>query len=106
VLNLEWRESEGPAVKAPAHRGFGMQMLSRAVDQFGGTIETIFAPTGLVCKLSAEVGESTLQSPSNSPHQNLSGKEFTVSDRKSLDLNCDAGVRARPTQNVGKGCHA
>lgn len=56
-LNLEWRESGGPAVGTPTKTGFGRRLLSRALDQFGGTVETIFEPTGLICKLSATLPE-------------------------------------------------
>jgi two-component sensor histidine kinase len=48
-LDLEWRESDGPIITAPTGRGFGMRLLSRALDQFGGTVETTFEPTGLIC---------------------------------------------------------
>jgi two-component sensor histidine kinase len=59
-LNIEWRESGGPIVAAPTHRGFGMRLLSRALDQFNGTVETSFASTGLVCKMSVTLPEATL----------------------------------------------
>jgi len=52
-LNLEWRETNGPFVTAPTHRGFGLRLLPRALDQFDGSIETRFEPTGLVCTLEA-----------------------------------------------------
>jgi two-component sensor histidine kinase len=58
-LNLEWRESNGPIVTPPTHRGFGVRLLSRAMDQFGGTVETAFEPTGLVCKLKVTLAERT-----------------------------------------------
>ena len=58
-LNLEWRESDGPIVTAPTHSGFGVRLVSRAMDQFGGTIETNFEPTGLVCKLNVSLPERT-----------------------------------------------
>ena len=51
-LDLEWRESGGPAVAAPIHRGFGTRLFSRALEQFGGTVGATFATTGLICKLS------------------------------------------------------
>jgi two-component sensor histidine kinase len=51
-LNLEWRESEGPPVSAPNHRGFGTRLFLRALAQFGGKIDATFASTGLVCELS------------------------------------------------------
>ena len=38
-LDLEWRESGGPAVAAPVHRGFGTRLFSRALEQFGGAVD-------------------------------------------------------------------
>ena len=58
-LDLEWRESGGPTVTAPVHRGFGTRLFSRALEQFGGTVEATFATTGLVCKLSFVLQESS-----------------------------------------------
>ncbi|MGB7855102.1 MAG: sensor histidine kinase, partial [Pseudolabrys sp.] len=58
-LNLEWRESGGPVVTSPTHRGFGVRLLSRALDQFGGTVETTFESTGLVCKLKVTLPKRT-----------------------------------------------
>jgi two-component sensor histidine kinase len=56
-LNLEWRESGGPIVTSPARRGFGLRLLTRALDQFGGSVEITFEPTGLICRLSAPLPE-------------------------------------------------
>ena len=58
-LKLEWRESGGPPVDPPNHRGFGTRLFMRALDQFGGNVEATFAPTGLVCKMSILIPEST-----------------------------------------------
>jgi len=58
-LNLEWRECDGPVIAAPTHSGFGVRLISRAMDQFGGTVEANFEPTGLVCKLKVSVSERT-----------------------------------------------
>ncbi len=52
-LQIEWRECDGPTVAPPTSHGFGMRLLSRALDQFGGTAETTFNPDGLVCTLTA-----------------------------------------------------
>jgi two-component sensor histidine kinase len=52
VLHVEWRESAGPAVSSPTRRGFGLRLLQRALEQFQGHVETIFAPSGLICKMS------------------------------------------------------
>ena len=56
-LNLEWRESGGPVISKPSHRGFGTRLFSRSLDQFDGTVEAIFEPTGLICKLSMVLQE-------------------------------------------------
>ena len=58
-LYLEWRESGGPTITAPVHRGFGTRLLSRALEQFGGAVEATFATTGLICKLSFVLQESS-----------------------------------------------
>ncbi len=51
LIHLEWRESDGPPVIAPPKRGFGLRLLSRALEQFGGGTEMIFEQTGLVCRM-------------------------------------------------------
>jgi two-component sensor histidine kinase len=58
-LDLEWRESDGPPVSVPTHRGFGTRLFLRALDQFGGKIEATFVSTGLVCKLSVPFSDLT-----------------------------------------------
>jgi two-component sensor histidine kinase len=64
-LNLVWRESGGPIIMTtPTHRGFGTRLLSRALDQFGGTVEMAFEPSGLICKLSV-----TLSTPNAVPNE-------------------------------------
>jgi two-component sensor histidine kinase len=58
TLKLEWRESGGPPVLvSPRHRGFGLQLLSSALDQFEGTVETVFENTGLICRMRVETSE-------------------------------------------------
>jgi len=51
-MTVDWRESDGPVVAPLTHRGFGTRLLSRALCQFGGTIESKFEPTGLICEMS------------------------------------------------------
>jgi two-component sensor histidine kinase len=53
TLSLEWREIGGPPVAAPAHRGFGLRLFSRALDQFNGSVEMSFEEPGLACELKA-----------------------------------------------------
>jgi two-component sensor histidine kinase len=57
-LDLEWRESGGPAVTAPTHRGFGTRLFSKALEQFGGTVEADFATKGLICKITFLLSDS------------------------------------------------
>jgi two-component sensor histidine kinase len=51
VLRLEWREAGGPPVTPPTTRGFGLRLLSRALEQFGGDTEMVFESSGLVCRM-------------------------------------------------------
>ena len=51
-MTVDWRESDGPVVAPLTHSGFGTRLLSRALCQFGGTIESKFEPTGLICEMS------------------------------------------------------
>jgi PAS domain S-box-containing protein len=60
-LRLTWSEHDGPAVEAPARRGFGTRLLKRAFSgEFGGNVTLDFRPDGLVCTvdtpLTAEAG--------------------------------------------------
>lgn len=51
LLHLEWRETDGPSVFAPTKHGFGLRLLSRALEQFSGGAEMFFEPSGLICKM-------------------------------------------------------
>jgi PAS domain S-box-containing protein len=47
-VHLSWREKDGPAVKSPAHPGFGRIIIERmAGDMFGGTAKLELLPTGI-----------------------------------------------------------
>jgi len=58
-VNVEWRESGGPVVGSPTHCEFGLRLLSRALDQFSGSVETTFEKSGLICRMTAVLPEST-----------------------------------------------
>jgi two-component sensor histidine kinase len=63
-LFLQWKESGGPAVTIPTHKGFGSKLFSRALGQFDGIIETNFASVGLVCTMSLSLSsEVTIECP-------------------------------------------
>jgi two-component sensor histidine kinase len=57
LLKLHWQELGGPPVAPPSGRGFGLQLLSRALEPFGGCVEPRFEPTGLACSMSAVLPE-------------------------------------------------
>lgn len=49
---IVWRESGGPEVRKPTHRGLGMSVLERALrGSAGGRTQIEWAPEGLICEL-------------------------------------------------------
>ena len=52
-----WQELGGPPVSDPASVGFGSRLISRVLqDDFGGTVEVSYQATGLICRLTAPLG--------------------------------------------------
>ncbi len=63
VVVIEWRESGGPPVGEPQHRGFGSQVIGRLLEgTLGCTADIKFAPDGLVwtarCALARLAGDA------------------------------------------------
>ena len=58
VLELFWRESGGPAVSQPTHRGMGLKLISTALEPFNGSTEATFESAGLVCRVKATLPTS------------------------------------------------
>jgi len=55
---LTWRELGGPAVKAPAHRGFGTRVIERGLaHELEGTGHLDYRPEGLVCTMNIPLPE-------------------------------------------------
>jgi two-component sensor histidine kinase len=51
-LHLSWRESGGPIVTEPTHRGFGSTLINASIPyELGGTVALDFAPTGVRCTI-------------------------------------------------------
>jgi PAS domain S-box-containing protein len=51
-LFLEWREFGGPPVSAPKNSGFGTSTIRGLIPyEFGGTVDLVFAPAGVQCRL-------------------------------------------------------
>ncbi|PEQ13877.1 two-component system sensor histidine kinase/response regulator [Novosphingobium sp. PC22D] len=47
-LEIDWHESDGPPVRAPAHRGFGSTIIERTIPhELGGRADVDFAASGL-----------------------------------------------------------
>jgi two-component sensor histidine kinase len=58
VMTLDWRETNGPHVVAPARRGFGLKLVERSiVQELRGRADIIFAPEGFRCVLSFPIAE-------------------------------------------------
>ena len=51
-LHFLWRETGGPPVSPPAHRGFGSQLLERFLQADGKGGELEFPPSGVICRFS------------------------------------------------------
>jgi PAS domain S-box-containing protein len=50
-LILRWREMGGPAVKMPAHQGFGTRVIERTIGQLKGKARFDWHADGLVCEI-------------------------------------------------------
>jgi two-component sensor histidine kinase len=62
VLRLRWKETGGPAVSAPEHRGFGSRLIERGLaTDLGGRATLAFEPDGLSCTI--EAGLAGLAAP-------------------------------------------
>jgi PAS domain S-box-containing protein len=52
AITLDWRESGGPAVTAPARRGFGSRLVEQALPrEMGGEAQLSFPAKGLRCRI-------------------------------------------------------
>ncbi|MDB5418163.1 MAG: signal transduction histidine kinase [Phenylobacterium sp.] len=55
-LELAWRESDGPKVAAPSHKGFGSRLLERGLaGELNGQVSVDYRPGGLVCVIRAKL---------------------------------------------------
>jgi len=66
-LELSWIESGGPAPSAPAKRGFGLELIERAMQfELEGVAKVAFEKTGLQCTISVPLSPDVVASPSTS----------------------------------------
>lgn len=57
-LRLDWRETGGPPVAAPAAEGFGARLLTRALPaDLEGKVELTYAPDGVACLIEAPMAQ-------------------------------------------------
>ena len=54
-LNCEWREVNGPSVKAPTRKGLGTELIEGTSAHLGGGVEIDFAPQGLTATIKLPV---------------------------------------------------
>jgi two-component sensor histidine kinase/PAS domain-containing protein len=55
-MHLLWQETDGPAVTTPAHRGFGLRMICRALSaEPGGVVQLHFHQQGVVCEMAVDL---------------------------------------------------
>lgn len=64
-LCLTWRESGGPTVHEPTHRGFGTTLITESVPyELGGSVALDFAPGGVQCTITFPLAVSRAHSRS------------------------------------------
>ena len=57
TFSLEWRETNGPPVVPPTRTGFGSRLVKSVLAQdFKGTVDLRYDPSGLTCRLDAPLG--------------------------------------------------
>jgi PAS domain S-box-containing protein len=53
-LILRWRETGGPSVKMPTHRGFGTRIIEGTIDQLKGEAHFDWRTEGIVCEITLQ----------------------------------------------------
>lgn len=94
ALELAWRETGGPAVKAPNRRGFGSTIIERSIPfDLGGEAEVRYELTGLVASFRIPAphviaGKEDDVAPEEVPlgHSRLSGTVLGVEDNMIIAM--------------------
>ena len=56
-LTLHWRETGGPSVSPPTHKGSGSRLIERSLAaELGAAVALTYAPAGLTCLMEATLG--------------------------------------------------
>jgi PAS domain S-box-containing protein len=58
-LLLHWKESAGPAVRAPAERGFGSTLIEQTLRVHGGETSVHYGPDGVICEIRLPLPQET-----------------------------------------------
>ena len=59
-LVLEWREEGGPPVRSPRRRGFGRELIERALSyELDAQVDLQFATDGVRCRIAIPLAEET-----------------------------------------------
>ena len=63
-LCMSWRESGGPIVTEPLHRGFGSTLIKESIPyELGGSVALEFAPRGVQCTITFPLAHPPTTSP-------------------------------------------
>ncbi|MDX2155700.1 MAG: PAS domain S-box protein [Hyphomicrobiaceae bacterium] len=63
VLEIDWREENGPIVRAPTQEGYGMSTIRGLLHhELDGQVELGFPPSGVVCRMRLPLVEVAAQS--------------------------------------------
>ncbi len=68
-LLLQWTESNGPRVRAPDSRGFGMTLIEQTVRVHGGEASMHFAEDGLKCRIDWPLADAPQETVSTATMQ-------------------------------------
>jgi two-component sensor histidine kinase len=57
MLQLEWQERDGPAVRPPTRRGLGTRLMERCIERdLDGDFDLVFEPEGVRCLMAIPYG--------------------------------------------------
>jgi PAS domain S-box-containing protein len=115
---LSWKESNGPQVRVPSTRGFGMTLIEETLRSLGGEAVIHYYAEGLTCEITlplpqetptragtgsagakAELSSAALERPIN---QTLKGKRvLVVEDEPLLSMDMEASLREIGCEVIG-----
>ncbi len=83
-LTVVWRERGGPSVAPPAKSGFGARLIDASIrHEFGGTIQTDYLASGLVCSMTLPLSERLTGPLPENPAPSTDPPQSSPADRKN-----------------------